>query len=140
MDTLTPADAPVRRPRASLWTLRITISAFLLAVLTQPVLAGRYLTGDVDAIVVHGLVGTFIVLGALIIFGVALAYSLAGRGTWWALPVSVLLVVVVGVQAAVGFIGLLEWHIPLGVVIVTSSVLLTAWAWSPLAARPRRCK
>jgi hypothetical protein len=109
-------------------------------VLTQPVLAGRYLTGDVDAIVAHSLTGTFIVLGALIIFGVALAYALAGRGTLWALPVSVLLVVAVGAQAAVGFIGLLEWHIPLGVVIVTSSLLLTVWAWSPLAARPRQGK
>src|SRR5689334_4168123 len=36
-------------PLITLWLLRIAVTAHLVAVLAQPVLAGRYLTGDVDA-------------------------------------------------------------------------------------------
>ena len=48
----------VRRPRVSLWPLRVVLTAHLLAVLAQPVLAGRFLTGDVDAIGWHADVGS----------------------------------------------------------------------------------
>jgi hypothetical protein len=109
-------------------------------VLAQPVLAGLFLTGDIDAIAVHSLVGSLLALGALVMIGAAVAYVLAGRGTLWILPVSVLLFLAVGFQIAAGFARQLELHIPLGVVIVTTSVLLAGWAWSPLAARPRGTK
>ena len=137
METLAPAAARVRRPRASLWVLRIVVTAFVLAVLGQPVLAGMYLTGDVDAIGVHGLVGSLLAVGAMAVIGAALAYVLAGRGRLWVLPVSVLLFLAVGFQIAAGFARQLELHVPLGVLIVTTSVLLVGWVWTPLAARPR---
>ena len=140
MDTLAPPIVPVRRPRATLWTLRTLLTLFLLAVLAQPVLAGMFLTGDVDAIGVHGLVGSFLALGAMALIAVALAYVLAGRGTVWVLPVTVLLFLAVGFQIAAGYARQLELHIPLGVLIVTTSVLVTAWSWTPWAARPRGAK
>jgi hypothetical protein len=140
VDTLAPPVARVRTPRASLWALRIVTLVFVLAVLAQPVLAGLFLTGDIDAIAVHSLVGSLLALGALVMIGAAVAYVLAGRGTLWILPVSVLLFLAVGFQIAAGFARQLELHIPLGVVIVTTSVLLAGWAWSPLAARPRGTK
>jgi hypothetical protein len=140
VDTLAPPAARVRTPRASLWALRIVTLVFVLAVLAQPVLAGLFLTGDIDAIAVHSLVGSLLALGALVMIGAAVAYVLAGRGTLWILPVSVLLFLAVGFQIAAGFARQLELHIPLGVVIVTTSVLLAGWAWSPLAARPRGTK
>ena len=40
----------ISRPRVSLWSLRVVLTVHLLAVLAQPVLAGLFLTGDVDAI------------------------------------------------------------------------------------------
>ena len=45
-------------PRITLGLLRLVVTAHLVAVLAQPVFAGRYLTGDVDAITVHGAVGS----------------------------------------------------------------------------------
>jgi hypothetical protein len=137
VDTLAPPAAPVRRPRASLWVLQTVVTAFVPAVLAQPVLAGLYLTGDVDAMGVHGLVGSLLALGAMAVVAAALAYVLGGRGRVWVLPVSVLLFLAVGLQIGYGYARELELHVPLGVLIVTASVLLVGWVWTPLAARPR---
>jgi hypothetical protein len=127
----------VRRPRASLWALRTLLTLFLPAVLAQPVLAGMFLTGDVDAIGVHGLNGSLLALGAMALVVAALGYVLAGRGRLWVLPVTVLLFLAVGFQIGAGYARQLELHVPLGVAIVVMSVLLTAWTWTPWAARPR---
>ena len=109
----------------------------LLAVLAQPVLAGLYLTGDVDAIGVHGLIGSLLAMIELAVIVVALAYVLGGRGRLWVLPVAVLLFLAVGFQIAAGYTRELELHVPLGVTIVVTSVLLAGWVWTPSAARPR---
>jgi hypothetical protein len=127
----------VRRPRASLWALRTLLTLFLPAVLAQPVLAGMFLTGDVDAIGVHGLNGSLLALGAMALVVAALGYVLAGRGRLWVLPATVLLFLAVGFQIGAGYARQLELHVPLGVAIVVSSVVLTAWSWTPWAARPR---
>jgi hypothetical protein len=127
----------MRRPRISLWTLRAVITVHALAVLAQPVLAGLFLTGDVDAIGVHGLIGSLLALVGMVVIGVALAYVLGGRGRLWVLPVAVALFLADGFQIGAGYTRQLELHIPLGVAIVVASVLLAAWAWSPSAARPR---
>ena len=138
METLvSPTPAPGRRPRASLWTLRFLLTAHLVAVLAQPVLAGLFLTGDVDAIEVHGLVGSLLALVAMSLMAGALAYVIGGRGRLWVLPVTVLLFLAEGFQIGVGHSRALEVHIPLGVAIVVVAVLLAAWVWTPSAARPR---
>ncbi|MHA6617275.1 hypothetical protein [Pseudonocardia sp. DLS-67] len=138
MDTLAPpAAAPTRRPRVSLWTLRFLLTGHLVAVLAQPVLAGRYLTGDVDAITVHGLLGSLLSLVAMALIAGALGYVLFGRGRLWVLPVTVLLFLAEGYQIGMGYSRELAVHVPLGVAIVVVAVLLTAWVWTPSAARPR---
>jgi hypothetical protein len=138
VDTLVrPAVAPARRPRISLWTLRVLLTGHLVAVLAQPVLAGRFLTGDVDAIGVHGLVGSLLPLIAMGLMASALAYVVGGRGRLWVLPVTVLLFLADGFQIGVGYSRNLEVHVPLGVAIVVAAVLLAAWVWTPSAARPR---
>ncbi|WP_433275652.1 hypothetical protein ACQPZA_31145 [Pseudonocardia xinjiangensis] len=113
------------------------ITVHALAVLAQPVLAGLFLTGDVDAIGVHGLIGSLLILAAMVVIAVALAYVLGGRGRLWILPVAVLLFLADAFQVTAGYARQLELHIPLGVAIVVVSVLLAAWAWTPSAARPR---
>ncbi len=42
----------------TLWLLRAVVTLFLLAVLAQPVLAGLYLSGEFDALAVHGAIAT----------------------------------------------------------------------------------
>lgn len=141
MDTLAPpVAAPTRRPRISLWTLRFLLTGHLLAVLAQPVYAGRYLTGDVDAMQVHGLVGSLLALVAMALVAGALAYVVAARGRLWLLPATVLLFLAEGFQIGMGYSRELHLHVPLGVAIVVAAVLLAAWVWSPAAARGRGCR
>jgi hypothetical protein len=127
----------ISRPRVSLWSLRVVLATHLLAVLAQPVLAGLYLTGDVDAIGWHGDVGSLLAAVALLVVAAALSYVLAGRGGWWVLAVAVLLFLADGYQIGAGFERALAIHIPLGVLIVLASVLFTAWSWTPFASRAR---
>jgi hypothetical protein len=132
-----PPAALTRRPRVSLWTLRVLLTAHLAAVLGQPVLAGLFLTGDVDAIEVHGLVGSLLALVAMSLIAGALAYVIGGHGRLWVLPATVLLFLAEGIQIGMGYSRHLEVHVPLGVAIVVTAVLLAAWVWTPSAARPR---
>jgi uncharacterized membrane protein (UPF0182 family) len=126
---------PTRRPRITLWALRILLTGHLAAVLAQPVLAGRYLTGDVDAMASHGLIGSLLALVAMALNAGALAYVIAARGRLWLLPVTVALFLAEGFQIGMGYSRQLDLHIPLGVVIVVLAVLLAAWVWTPAAAR-----
>jgi hypothetical protein len=134
-----PAPA-LRRPRLTLSLLRAVLTVHLLAVLAQPVLAGRYLTGDVGAIGWHATIGSALAAVALVVVAAALGYVLVRRGSWWLLAVAVLLFLADGVQIGMGYDRVLEIHIPLGVAIVVGSVLLAAWAWSPSAARAGRAR
>jgi hypothetical protein len=138
VDTLVrPTAASSRRPRVSLWTLRILLTGHLVAVLAQPVLAGRYLTGDVDAITAHGLIGSLLALVAMALMVGALAYVVGGRGPLWVLPATALVFLAEGFQIGMGYSRQLELHIPLGVAITVAAVLLATWVWTPAAARPR---
>lgn len=124
-------------PRRTLWLLRLVLTGHLLAVLAQPVLAGLFLTGDVDAIAVHATIGSALaVLGFVAIAG-ALAYVLGGRGRLWVLPVAVALFLADGAQIRMGYDRLLQLHVPFGVLIVVTSALMAVWVWSPSAGRAR---
>jgi hypothetical protein len=113
------------------------ITTHLLMVLAQPVLAGMFLTGDVDAIAVHGLNGSLLALVAMVLIAAAVAYAVAARGRLWVPVLAVLLFLADGFQIGMGYARELQLHIPLGVAIVTTSILVAAWVWSPFAARPR---
>lgn len=130
-----PAEAE-RRPRIALALLRVVITAHLVMVLAQPVLAGLFLTGNVDAITVHGAVGSALAAVEMALIATTVAY-VARRGRLWVLPVAVVLFFAAGLQIGMGYARVLQIHIPLGVAIVTASVLLAIWVWSPSAARPR---
>lgn len=124
----------------TLWALRLIITVHLVGVLFQPVLAGRFLTGDVDAIGTHGTIGTALAGVGLVVIAATLAYVIGGRGRIWVLPVAVVLFLADGLQIGMGYSRNLTLHIPLGVAIVVGSVLLAVWAWSPSAGRPRGAK
>lgn len=141
MDTLllaAPAvPARARRPRLTLWGLRLVTALHLCAVLVQPLLAGRFLTGDVDAIGLHGAVGLLVVLSGLVLAVTALGYVAVVRGRWWLVPVAAALFLAEGLQLGMGTARALQVHVPLGVAITVTATLLAGWAWSPAARRPR---
>jgi hypothetical protein len=129
-----------RRPRVTLWLLRAVLTAHLLGVLAQPVLAGYYLTGDVDAIGWHATIGSTLAAVALLVIAAAVGYVLVRRGSWWLLAVAVLLFLADGFQIGMGYERALEIHVPLGVAIVVGSVLLAGWSFTPRAARAREVR
>ena len=129
-----------RRPRVALWLLRAVLTAHLLAVLAQPVLAGYYLTGDMDAIGWHATVGSTLAAVALLVIAAAVGYVLVRRGSWWLPAVAVLLFLADGFQIGMGYERALEIHMPLGVAIVVGSVLLVGWSWTPVRARAREAR
>jgi nitroreductase len=129
--------ARARRPRLTLWGLRLVTALHLCAVLVQPLLAGRFLTGDVDAIGVHGAVGLLVVLTGLVLAVTALGYVTVVRGRWWLVPIAAALFLAEGLQLGMGTARVLQVHVPLGVAITVTATLLAGWAWSPAAWRPR---
>lgn len=137
MDTKTARPPTRRGPFVTLWLVRAVIVVHLLMVLAQPVLAGRFLTGDVDAIVTHGLIGSLLAVVGLAAIVTTLLYVLGGRGRLWVAPVAVALFLADGIQIGAGYARNLSLHVPLGVAIVVTSVLLAVWAFTPSASRPR---
>lgn len=124
-------------PRKTLWTLRITAILTTIATMAQPVLAGYYLDGSVNAIQWHE-TNAHIVQGlGFIQLIVALLYWKPGGGRGWPLLFNVLLWFAVGFQIGMGYGNALGIHAPLGVLIAVLQVGFTVWACSRLAARAR---
>ncbi|SHN05756.1 hypothetical protein [Cryptosporangium aurantiacum] len=128
---------PIRRPRVTLWLLRLGLTVHALCVVAQPVLAGRFLDGDYDAISAHSLNGSVLPASGMLVGAVALAYLIAGGAVWPLLAFSALWLAE-GFQIGAGYARVLAIHIPLGVAIVVAALGLTIWSWLPAAARPRR--
>ena len=126
---------PRRRatPRKTRWLLVAVLFVHTVAVVAQPLLAGRYLSGDVDAMGAHSLNGTMLPgLSTLQIAAAALFWR-PGRGPFWPVLASVALLLAEGVQIGMGYSRTLGVHIPLGVAIVTTTVGMFVWslAWRP---------
>ncbi len=127
--------APAPPRRAGLWALRVTLTLHLLGALGQPLLAGLFLAGDVDAIAWHGAVGEALAAVALAVVAAALAHVALVRRQWWILPGAVALFLADGLQIGWGHGRVLDLHVPLGVAITAVSVLLALWAWRPRGGR-----
>jgi hypothetical protein len=135
VETLTPP--VVRRPRVTLWLLRTVLTVHVVAVLGQPIWAGMFLTGDLDAITVHAAIGSALAAWDLLVIGAAIAYALAARARVWVPLAAVAQFLLVGFQIEFGYARELQWHIPLGVALVVASLLAVFWVWTPSAARGR---
>jgi hypothetical protein len=125
-------------PRLTLWLLRALTLLFLPAVLAQPVLAGLYLSGEWDALGVHSANATLVQSLSLLLLLSALAYWLVGGGRGRVPAVAAALFVAVVLQAGFGYGREFGLHIPLGVAVVTTSVLFAFWVFRQGARIPRR--
>lgn len=125
------------RPRASLQVLRVAAVLHSLAFLAQPVFAGGYLMGDVDALAWHN-VNAAVVTGLDVIQLVcAVVFFWKGRGRAWPIWASLAVALAVEVQVGVGFERLLVVHLPLGVALTVGQILATVWLFRAGAATPR---
>jgi hypothetical protein len=111
-------------------------TAYLVLVLAQPVLAGLFLTGDVDAIAVHSAIGSGLAPVAIVLIVSTVLYVIR-RGSLWVLPAAVVLFLATGLQIGMGYSRVLQIHVPLGVALTAAAVALVVWAWTPGAGRPR---
>jgi hypothetical protein len=129
------APATARRTRAPawiIWSLRSTATLHLIGVVGQAALAGLFVTGDVDMLVLHGVNGglTFGVLLLQLVAAVLLWRP--GRGPLWPAGASAALVVVEVAQVAAGELRILAVHFPLGVAICGMAAVLVSRAWRDL--------
>ncbi|MGI5487806.1 hypothetical protein [Microtetraspora malaysiensis] len=136
------ADRPARADRAGapgwiVWWLRIAATGHLAGVLGQAALAGLFVTGDVDMLVMHrDNAGTTHVLLYLQLVAAILLWrpGRGPRGPAWA---SVALVVMETAQVVLGQSRVLAGHFPLGMAIFGGSAVLAVWTWRSLRPRAR---
>ncbi|GAB1510443.1 hypothetical protein [Actinophytocola sp. KF-1] len=125
-------------PRATLWVLRSFAVLHSLCAVGQPVLAGIYLGGDVDAIAVHEINASVVSGLGIAQLVAAIVYVWAGTGRAWPLWASLGLVLAEQVQAGLGYEGIVAIHVPLGVTVIALQLLLTVWVFRASARRSRR--
>lgn len=120
---------------AVLVTHRAAATLHALCALAQPVWIGQYLDGRYGRLELHSLTATALLLSAMLLGAVSVAYVLAG-GRVWALS-AVLFFFAEGLQTGMGYSRNLAIHVPLGVVIVGSALFVAVWVWTPAARRRR---
>lgn len=124
-------------PVVTLWLLRVVAAVQLIMMALQPVLAGLFLDGELDAIAVHSLSGSMLVLTDIVQAVVALIYVLAGRGKLWPLLLTIVMWMPIGIQIGMGHSRDMLVHIPLGVTLLVLQVVLFVWLCGKSASQPR---
>ncbi len=125
-------------PRATLAVLRTFAVLHSLCAVGQPVLAGIYLGGDVDAIAVHEINASVVSGLGVAQLVAAVVYVWAGKGRAWPLYASLGIVLAEQVQAGLGYEGIVAIHVPLGVTVIALQLLLTVWLFRASARVSRR--
>ncbi|MFG2072337.1 hypothetical protein [Nonomuraea maritima] len=126
--------APVRAapPGWIVWALRVTATGHLIGVLGQAVLAGMFVTGDVDLLAWHrDNAGFTYVLLFLQLVAAVLLWRPARFAGWPALA-TLGLVVAETAQVALGNARIIAAHFPLGMAIFGMSAVVTVWTWRGL--------
>jgi hypothetical protein len=119
----------------ALISLKIVAVVHLCAVALQPVLAGQYFSGHLEALVVHGVLGE--TAGWLGITQAVLAVLCARHRTLNRSAAGAFLGICIldGIQIHAGHAKALALHVPLGTALLALSLLLTVWLWRQPSSR-----
>ncbi|WP_409462793.1 hypothetical protein [Amycolatopsis sp. GA6-003] len=128
------AEAALTRGRTLLVVLRAVVTVHAIAILGQPVFAGRYLIGDYDMLAMHELGANIVSTVALIQLVPAALYWWRG-GVQWPFWASLLLAGGETAQYFAGQAGALDLHIPLGVALVAIALGTLFGIWRTGARR-----
>lgn len=111
--------------------LRVTSVLLAVDAFLQPVLAGRFLSGDFGMLAAHEHNATYgvFILAITQIVVTTLAWRLS-RGPGWLVVVATVLAGAVLLQIIMGFDRVLGVHIPLGVAIIGTIGWLAVWVCS----------
>ncbi len=130
--SVSPGPAGAGRGRAPawiVWSLRSTAVLHLLGVLGQAILAGLFVTGDVDMLGWHrdNAGFTHVVLYLQLVASILLWRP--GRGPAWPSWAAAALVAAETIQVAMGQDRVLAVHFPLGMAVFGATSLLTVLVW-----------
>ncbi|MFI0424735.1 hypothetical protein [Spongiactinospora sp. 9N601] len=112
-----------------IWSLRVLTTVHLLGVLGQAVLAGMFVTGDVDMLALHSDNALYTHVVSILLTVAAVLVWRPGRGPSWPAWAGGALVVVETVQIVLGQDRRLALHMPLGMLIFGVSLMVTLWSW-----------
>ncbi|HET6295817.1 MAG TPA: hypothetical protein VFG33_20705, partial [Kribbella sp.] len=123
-----------------LWLLRAILVVHAIAVMAQPLMAGFYLSGDVDAMNVHSPIGSTLWMISMVQIVIALLYWRFGGGQVYPVVVTLGLFVAEFLQMVLGQTRSMTMHIVLGSAIVTTVLMFTGWSFTAAArvARPAK--
>lgn len=124
-------------PRATLLLLRVFLVLHSAAVILQPVMAGYFLAGEVDAMDWHSPIGSTLWMLSFLQFFAAVLYWRPGGGRLWPALATLGLFLAEMTQMIVGHSRSLTVHVPLGTAIVAAVLLMTAWSFRASARRGR---
>ncbi|QIJ60755.1 hypothetical protein [Streptomyces sp. JB150] len=121
--------------RPSLLSLRITAAVQSILMLAQVALAGGFLGGHFDMLALHGTLGRVITVVA-VLMAVAAFFVRRSGGPTSILPASIVIVVALVGQIALGLARSVALHVVLGVVLACAlAVLAQRVLTTPLPAR-----
>jgi hypothetical protein len=130
-----PPVATGRRPRVTRALLIAVLGVHAAAAAAQPFLAGAYLSGQFDAIEIHGINGSLLAGWSILQIVVAVLFWRPGHGPGWPALATLVLFLAEGAQTGTGYTGQLGIHVPVGVAIVGGTVAMFIWS---LVWRPKR--
>lgn len=113
-----PSRAKTRSARTKyLSTLRVILALHALAVFTQAVLAGQFLSGVERPVVFHEFIAWIILgLSCLQVIFAVLAVGMQSKSLWFVV-LTVMLFLAQALQVATGYLRFFSVHIPLAVII-----------------------
>ncbi|MCV0397418.1 MAG: hypothetical protein K5872_16345 [Rhizobiaceae bacterium] len=114
-------------PHCPTTPLKLLSCLHLMAVASQPVLAGQMLVGHPGMGDVHGMVGEAVAWLSLAMLGFGLVSLWAGRLAGLAVAALAVLFALAGLQVHAGHNGYLALHVPLGSFLLVASILMTLW-------------
>ncbi|MGE7384279.1 hypothetical protein ACQKM2_02080 [Streptomyces sp. NPDC004126] len=121
--------ARVRPRRWPIAVVRALATLFAAGVIAQAAFAGRFVTGDVDLLEVHGALGGALILLPMLSLPAALSLWWFGRGPLWYVAFAIGLFALTGAQIGAGHGRNLALHIPLGVSLFGLAVGQVIWAY-----------
>ncbi|MGH3425027.1 MAG: hypothetical protein ACRDO8_09875 [Nocardioidaceae bacterium] len=121
------------------WLLVVILGIHAGIAFNQSILAGAYLTGNLTAMEIHGVLGSSLAAVVMVQGVAALLFLFPGGGPWWPLVATVVLFFVEGLQIGFGYARTLGLHVPLGVAIITVVIAMFVWSlrWKPRNQKPR---
>lgn len=111
------------------WPYRIVLSIAAVLLFDQAVYAGQFLGGSFGSLLTHRENATYAGITMAVAGIAAILIRWPGRGPWWPIAATFGLFGLIALQILLGFLRVLEIHIPLGVSIIVLTVLLLCWAW-----------